>query len=76
MQLDRRGLLIRQPLEIAFNHVLSVPIRQLGTGLDDAPARPLGQDLAFWRHVPCHRECQPFHPWQQHKVRSGLHRTN
>ena len=57
MQLDWRGFLIRQPLEGVLNHVLSMPIGQLGARLDDAPACPLGQDLAFRGHVPCHRKC-------------------
>ena len=56
MQLNRRRLLIRQPLKAAVNHVLGMAICQLGTGLDDAPACPLRQDPTFWRHVPCYRE--------------------
>lgn len=56
MQLHWRGLLIRQPLEGALNHVLSMPIGQLSTGLDDAAAGPLGQDVPLCCHVPRHRK--------------------
>lgn len=56
MQLDWRGVLIRQPLEGALNHVLSMSIGQLGTGLDDAPACPLGQNVPLCCHVPRHRK--------------------
>ena len=57
MQLDWRGLLIRQSLEGALDHVLSMAIGQLGTGLDDAAAGPLGQDVPLRCHVPRHRKC-------------------
>ena len=61
MQLHSGGLLVGQALEGALNHVLGMPIGQLGTGLDDAPACPLGQDAALGSHVPGHREGQPLH---------------
>ena len=42
MQFNWRGLLIRQPLKGALDHVLSMTVGQLGARLDDTPACPLG----------------------------------
>lgn len=61
MQLHSGGLLVRQACKLALYHVLGVPIGQLDAGPDDAPARPLPQDLALWGQVPSDGECQPFH---------------
>ena len=52
MQIHWWGFLIRQAGKGALYHVLGVPIGQLDTGLDDAPARPLGQDTPLGGQVP------------------------